>query len=110
MIDPDKIAELLGGSDSLMGGRILLRNKVLVRDRKGWTRQEWVDDAREVMEHQHGSVEALLDGHVRALFSFAEEVEEQVALAYREGFHEGRRDMRDAAVRAIDELMDGPRE
>lgn len=32
-------------------------------DRVGWTRQQWVDDARRLMEDLHGSVLDLVNGH-----------------------------------------------
>jgi hypothetical protein len=32
-------------------------------DRRGWTRQQWVDDARQQMGHSDGSVLALVNGH-----------------------------------------------
>ena len=37
-------------------------------DRRGWTRQQWVDDARRQIGDLHGSVLDLLNGHVMALF------------------------------------------
>jgi hypothetical protein len=39
----------------------------LAIDRTGWTRQQWIDDARCLMGDLDGSVSSLLNGHVMAL-------------------------------------------
>lgn len=38
-------------------------------DRRGWSRGEWVADARRLMDDLDGSARALLNGHVTALLS-----------------------------------------
>lgn len=88
---------------------VRLRRDILAKERSGWTRQEWVDDARAIMDDLHGSVACLLNGHVLALFSLASDVEDQVAASYAEGYEAGRADFRVTAIHAIDELMDYPR-
>ena len=39
--------------------------------RTGWTRQQWVDDARTLMDHIDGAVTSLVNGHVLALLDEA---------------------------------------
>lgn len=36
-------------------------------DRTNWTRQQWIDDARALMEHIDGAITSLVNGHVMAL-------------------------------------------
>lgn len=36
-------------------------------DRTGWTDQQWVDDARERMNHPDGAITSLKNGHVMAM-------------------------------------------
>ena len=36
-------------------------------DTTGWGPEQWIEDARRVMAHQHGSVHALTDNHVAAM-------------------------------------------
>jgi len=36
-------------------------------DRTGWTRQQWIDDARTLMGHPDGAITSLVNGHVLAL-------------------------------------------
>ena len=36
-------------------------------NRSGWTRQQWVDDARALMGHVDGAITSLVNGHVVAL-------------------------------------------
>jgi hypothetical protein len=38
-------------------------------DRTGWTRQQWIDDARRLMGDADGSVLDLTNGHVQALLA-----------------------------------------
>lgn len=38
-------------------------------DRTGWTRQQWIDDARALMDDGDGSVMCLVNGHVLALLA-----------------------------------------
>lgn len=36
-------------------------------DRTGWTDQQWIDDARTLMNHPDGAITALKNGHVTAM-------------------------------------------
>jgi hypothetical protein len=36
-------------------------------DRRDWTRQQWIDDARRLMDEIDGAVTSLVNGHVMAL-------------------------------------------
>lgn len=36
-------------------------------DRRGWTDQQWIADARQIMNEPHGSVLSLLNGHILAI-------------------------------------------
>lgn len=38
-------------------------------DRRGWTRQQWINDARRLFHEQDGSVLSLLNGHVSAMLA-----------------------------------------
>jgi hypothetical protein len=44
-------------------------NKSMRVDRRGWTQQQWIDDARSLFNDPHGSVLSLVNGHVVALLS-----------------------------------------
>jgi hypothetical protein len=50
------------------------RDKVLMMDRKNWTRDQWVQDAFDIMADPDGSSISLMNGHVRALLSEVEEL------------------------------------
>jgi len=39
------------------------------RDRTGWTDEQWVADARELMDHLDGAVTSLLNGHINAMLN-----------------------------------------
>lgn len=41
----------------------------LAVDRRGWTRQQWIEDADRLMNDLDGSVMALANGHVTALLA-----------------------------------------
>lgn len=43
-------------------------------DRRGWTNQQWIDDARKLMNDIEGSIMSLKNGHVMALINFYESV------------------------------------
>jgi hypothetical protein len=45
-----------------------LRRDVATRGREGWTREQWVAEAEEIMNDTYGSVTSLLNGHVMYLF------------------------------------------
>lgn len=45
-------------------------------NRKGWTNQQWIDDARRLMNEIDGAVTSLLNGHVITMLSRLEELEE----------------------------------
>lgn len=45
-----------------------MRRQVALGDRKGWTREQWIAEAEEIMNDPYGSVNMLLNGHVMALF------------------------------------------
>lgn len=45
------------------------RDKVLMMDRTGWTQEQWVQDAFEIMADEDGSSISLMNRHVRALLS-----------------------------------------
>lgn len=49
-------------------------------DRTGWTRQQWIDDARALMNHPDGAITSLVNGHVMALLDEAQECGEWKAL------------------------------
>ncbi|MGH1563080.1 hypothetical protein [Mumia sp. DW29H23] len=40
-------------------------------DRNGWTDQQWVEDAKHLMDHVDGAVTSLLNGHAHALIRLA---------------------------------------
>lgn len=42
-------------------------NKSMYVDRTDWTRQQWIDDADELMNHPDGAITSLCNGHVMAL-------------------------------------------
>lgn len=48
----------------------------LAVDRRGWTRQQWIDDARALMDDPDGAVTSLVNGHVMAML---DEVDERAA-------------------------------
>jgi uncharacterized protein (DUF433 family) len=50
-------------------------------DRRGWTRQQWLDDARAIFNSVHGGAADLLNGHIVALFAELHDVTEQRDLA-----------------------------
>lgn len=41
-------------------------------DRRGWTEQEWIEDAIKLMNHPDGAITSLVNGHVMALINFYE--------------------------------------
>lgn len=43
------------------------RARSVAVDRSGWTDEEWIADARRLMDDLHGSVQSLVNGHVLAL-------------------------------------------
>lgn len=88
--------------------QVELRTQIITTCRTQWTCQEWIDDARQIMDAEGGASTLLLDGHVLALLAHATGVEERVDEGYRAGFAAGRADFRKAAVAAIDSLMIGP--
>lgn len=102
-IPSEKIAALMG--DGPLGQQYKLRQSVLNRDRTGWTRQEWIDDARQIMDDLYGSVESLLNGHILALLSTVSTVEDQVAAGYAEGYEAGRCDYIAKVSQFFDELI-----
>jgi hypothetical protein len=53
-------------ADAVRNQREHVRASMAV-DRRGWTRQQWIDDARRLMHDLDGSVLALVNGHVMAL-------------------------------------------
>jgi hypothetical protein len=55
------------------------REKSLAVDRTGWTRQQWIDDARALMEDIDGASTSLVNGHVMALLEEAQELGEMKA-------------------------------
>ena len=55
-------------------------NKSVYIDRTGWTRQQWINDARELMNHPDGAITSLVNGHVMALLDEAQEVGELRAM------------------------------
>jgi hypothetical protein len=54
-------------------------DRSLAIDRTGWTRQQWVDDARQQMGDLDGSVMDLLNGHVTAMLSALAEQDAAIA-------------------------------
>lgn len=42
-------------------------------DRRGWTRQQWIDDARRLFNDLDGSVVSLVNGHVSAMLAELDE-------------------------------------
>lgn len=50
-----------------IGRQMDARARSMQVDRKGWTRQQWVDDARRLMDEVDGAVTSLVNGHVMAL-------------------------------------------
>ena len=50
-------------------------------DRRAWTRQQWLDDARAIFDSVHGGAADLLNGHIMALFGELHDVTEQRDLA-----------------------------
>lgn len=48
--------------------------------RTGWTRQQWVDDARTLMDHPDGAITSLVNGHVLALIEEADALDRVRAL------------------------------
>jgi hypothetical protein len=50
-------------------------------DRRAWTRQQWLDDARAIFNSVHGGAADLLNGHIMALFGELHDVTEQRDLA-----------------------------
>lgn len=36
-------------------------------DRTGWTDEQWIDDARALMNHPDGAITSLVNGHVLAM-------------------------------------------
>lgn len=55
-----------------------LRRKVGLGERKGWTREQWVAEAEEIMNDTFGSVTLLLNGHIMAIFEELHALREQV--------------------------------
>lgn len=45
-------------------------------NRTGWTDQQWVDDARDLMGHIDGAITSLCNGHVMALLRMAARAED----------------------------------
>lgn len=43
-------------------------------DRKGWTKNQWADDAERIMEHIDGSITALVNGHALGLIARVREL------------------------------------
>ncbi len=54
-----------------------LSTEVRMTERQGWTRQQWIDDARKIMNHLDGSVSSLLNGHVLAMLDELKSKEQQ---------------------------------
>ncbi|HEV2929944.1 MAG TPA: hypothetical protein VGW74_14725 [Propionibacteriaceae bacterium] len=50
-------------------------------DRRAWTRQQWLDDARAIFNSVHGGAVDLLNGHIMALFGELHDVIQQRDLA-----------------------------
>jgi hypothetical protein len=44
-------------------------NASMMVDRRGWTRQQWIDDARRLFGDLDGSVLDLVNGHVSAMLA-----------------------------------------
>ncbi len=44
-------------------------------DRRGWTDEQWVEDARRLMDDLDGSISSLVNGHVLALLRCADRIE-----------------------------------
>jgi len=51
-----------------IGNMKRLGGEVVLVDRTGWTREQWVAEAEEIMDDIDGSVLALLNGHIMAVF------------------------------------------
>ncbi len=61
-------------------GEVLARQRDHVNashrvDRRGWTDQQWIDDARRLMDDIDGSVLDLVNGHVMKLLERLDELE-----------------------------------
>jgi hypothetical protein len=52
-------------------------------DRRGWTRQQWVDDARKLMGDLDGSVLDLVNGHVGALLGQIDDLQRRIDAVLR---------------------------
>ncbi len=48
----------------------------LTVDRRGWTRKQWVDDAKRLMGDIDGAVTSLANGHVTAMLATIAELED----------------------------------
>lgn len=46
---------------------VLATNSMLHVDRTGWTDEQWIADARHLMDHPDGSSACMLNGHVWAM-------------------------------------------
>ena len=53
-------------------------------DRRGWTRQQWIDDAERLIGDLHGSVLDLVNGHVLALLAEIHDLKARVSDAPEE--------------------------
>lgn len=49
-------------------------------DRRGWSRAQWLADARNLMGALHGSVQSLMNGHVTAMLGRIGELEKQLTV------------------------------
>ena len=48
----------------------------LTVDRRGWTRKQWVDDAKRLMGDIDGAVTVLVNGHIKAMLATIAELED----------------------------------
>ena len=55
------------------------RRQSFLVDRTGWSRQQWIEDARALMNDPDGAITSLVNGHVMALLEEAQEFGEMKA-------------------------------
>lgn len=65
---PDVLPTLDEQMSAAVTRSVALSRDIASRSRKDWTREQWVAEAEEIMNDIDGSVLALLNGHILALF------------------------------------------
>jgi hypothetical protein len=58
-----------------IGHQMQKRHESMLVDRRGWTRGQWIADARDLMDDIDGAVTSLVNGHILALLDEARDAD-----------------------------------